>query len=128
MNDHLLVYNDDGDPERIESEAALSELLEREAVRPTWVELVSADDKQTLNVGVGREFSSLTYYDMSGDGAKYRSAGTIDVPQDAEFYYGGTPTAMGSGSAITTDQAKAAASEFLRTGQRPESVSWVDAV
>lgn len=98
---------------------------ERLATRPTWVELVSADEKQTLNIGVGRAFSALTYYDMSGDGAKYRSAGTIDdAPQDAEFYYGGTPTAMGTGSAVTVEQARAAAFEFLTTGQRPEAVAW----
>lgn len=125
MNDHLLVYGDDDAIERIETQDALSALLDKMATRPTWVELVSADEKQTLNVGVGCSFSSLTYYDMSGDGAKYRSAGTIDdAPQDAEFYYGGTPTAMGTGSAITVEQARAAAAEFLTTGQRPEAVTW----
>jgi hypothetical protein len=124
MNDHLLVYHDDETIERIETRDALAALLDKMAARPTWVELVSADDKHTLNVGVGREFSSLTYYDMSGDGAKYRSAGTVDAPQDAEFYYGGTPTAMGTGSAISVDQACAAAAEFLITGRRPEVVAW----
>jgi len=42
----------------------------------------------------------------------------------AEFYYGGTPIAMGTGSAITVEQACAAAAEFLTTGQRPEVVAW----
>ena len=124
MINHLLVYQDDDTIVRIETQAALTALLDKMATRPTWVELVSPDEKQTLNIGVGREFSSLTYYDMTGDGAKYRSAGTLDSPQEAEFYYGGTPTAMGTGSAISVDQAGTAAAEFLTTGRRPEVVVW----
>lgn len=125
MNDHhLLVYGDDDAIDRIMTQDDLTALLDGLADRPTWVELVSADEKLTLNVGVGREFSSLTFYDMNGDGAKYRSEGTLDAPQDAEFDYGGTPTPMGTGSAIPNDDARAAAAEFLATGRRPESVAW----
>ncbi|TCC18668.1 Imm1 family immunity protein [Kribbella sindirgiensis] len=35
---------------------------------------------------------------------------------------------MGKGSAITVKEARAAASEFLATGRRPELVAWEQAV
>jgi hypothetical protein len=126
MNDYLTVYYGDEGQQRISSQAELDALFDQIAVlpRPTWVELVSADELAVMNVGLGAEFSSLTLYDDVDGSAKYRSAGTLDCPQDATFDYGGVPTTMGRGSAITVKEALAAASEFLTTGRRPEVVAW----
>lgn len=66
MNDFLTAfYDDDAGQQRIGSQAELDELLDRVASlpRPTWVELVSADELATLNIGLGAAFSSLTFYD-----------------------------------------------------------------
>ena len=51
------------------------------------------------------------YCDMTGDGIKYRSAETLDAPQEAEC-------------AISVDQAGRAAAEILTAGRRPEVVAW----
>jgi hypothetical protein len=127
MNDFLTAYyDDDAGQQRIGSQAELDELLDRVArlPRPTWVELVSADELATMNIGLGAAFSSLTLYDDVDGSAKYRSAGTLDEPQEATFDYGGVPTTMGKASAITLREARAAAAEFLATGRRPEQVTW----
>ncbi|WP_350279121.1 Imm1 family immunity protein [Kribbella sp. HUAS MG21] len=130
MNDFLTAYyDDDAGQQRIGSQAELDELLDRVVglPRPTWLELVSADELATMNIGLAAAFSSLTLYDDEGS-AKYRSAGTFDEPHEATFDYGGVPTCMGKGSAITVKEARAAASEFLATGRRPELVVWELAV
>lgn len=62
MNDFLTAYyDDDVGQQRIGSQAELDELLDRVASlpRPTWVELVSADELATMNVGLGAAFSFL---------------------------------------------------------------------
>lgn len=127
MNDFLTAYyDDDAGQQRIGSQAELDELLDRVASLPrlTWVELVSADELATMNIGLGATFSSLTFYDDVDGSAKYRSVGTLDEPQEATFDYGGAPTTMGMGSAITVKEARAAASEFFATGRRPAQVAW----
>lgn len=132
MNDYLLAYDGQGkDPKRITSQPELDALLDRLAAQPpTWLELVvpgetdAVYDNTVMNVGLGREFSSLTFYENGNDGARYDSSGTLDGPQEADFDYGGTPTSLRPGSAIEVGQARAAAAEFLKTGRRPEVVSW----
>ncbi|MEV6267569.1 hypothetical protein AB0L64_10395 [Kribbella sp. NPDC051936] len=56
MNDFLTAYyDDDAAQQRIGSQAALDGLLDRVASlpRPTWIELVSADELATMNIGLG---------------------------------------------------------------------------
>jgi hypothetical protein len=49
----------------------------------------------------------------------------MDSPQQAEFEYGSVPTIMQPGSAIGLAQARAAALEFLASGQKPTCVAWM---
>lgn len=73
MNDFLTAYyDDDAGQQRIGSQAELDELLDRVASlpRPTWLELVSADELATMNIGLGAAFSSLTLYDDVDGSAK----------------------------------------------------------
>jgi hypothetical protein len=43
---------------------------------------------------------------------------------DSEFDFGTVPTRMDSGSAVPVPEARAAAAEFLETGDRPTAVAW----
>lgn len=114
--------------ERVDTVEQLDALLDKitSQGQPIWAELVSADEQHVLNVGLGREFSSLTFYDLAAP-AKYASVATLPPPtdDDIDFNYGGTPTPMQPDSAIPADAARAAAREFMRTdGQRPLQVGW----
>lgn len=60
----------------------------------------------------------------TGSQPHHSAAGTLDTPREAGFDYGGTPTSMQPGSTIEVEQARAAVAEFLRTSNRPESVTW----
>jgi hypothetical protein len=132
VNDYLLAYDSQGEgPKRVTSQPEMDALFDALAARPpTWLELVvpgetdAVYDNTVMNVGLGREFSSLTFYEKGNDGARYDSTGTLDGPQESDFGYGGTPTSIRPGSAIALGQARAAAAEFLKTGCRPEAVSW----
>jgi hypothetical protein len=66
----------------------------------------------------------LIFYDL-GAPARYSSVATLPSPVDEDFDYGGTPTPMEVDSAITIEDARAAAREFLTTGLRPAAVEWV---
>ncbi|GAB2646696.1 Imm1 family immunity protein [Kribbella swartbergensis] len=110
---------------QVTSETELTALLDHVAslARPTWLELVSPDHDALL-IGLGREFSSLRFIEGSDDGDVYHSVGTLESPQESEFDFGTVPTTMDTGSAVSVTEARAAAAEFQRTGQRPSGVEW----
>jgi len=127
-----LVASYNNTPIRTQDE--LEALLDEVAAQtpPSWLELILAPVNESpfkntvMNIGLGRTFSSLSFYNWGsdGDGNRYDSTGTLDAPQDADFDYGGTPTSMRPGSAIEVGQARAAVAEFLKTGRRPDVVAW----
>nr|WP_238357257.1 Imm1 family immunity protein [Kribbella italica] len=92
--------------------------------RPTWLQLESPAH-EVLTIGLGQDFSSLRFSEGLDAGDElYRSVGTLAEPMDAEFDMGSVPTRMDTDSAIPTAEARAAAIEFLSTGQRPNAVAW----
>ena len=130
MTELVASYNNTPIKTQDELEALLDEVAAQ--TPPSWLELVLAPVKESpfentvLNIGLGRTFSSMSFYNWGsdGDGSRYDTAGTLDTPREADFDYGGTPTSMQPGSAIEVEQARAAVAEFLRTGKRPEAVTW----
>lgn len=110
---------------QVRSTEDLAALLDQLSTLPqaTWLEL-AAVDRAALIIGLGRRFSSLRFIvGDSGEGV-YHSVGTLDSPLEAEFDLGTVPTRMDSGSAVSVSEARAAASEFLETGQMPTAVTW----
>ncbi|MFF1821142.1 Imm1 family immunity protein [Kribbella sp. NPDC058245] len=99
---------------------------------PVWVELSTRiDDAEAgpygatvLDVALGNGFGSLTFHEPGADGLRYDSVGTLSDPQDADLDFGGTPQPIETGSAITVQEARTAALEFVATRRRPESVTW----
>jgi hypothetical protein len=131
VTDHVLAHYDiDGKSQpgaHVETQAELDALLDRLAAqaRPTWLTLVhSTNTDSWLSLGLGRDFSFLTFMEPGPDGRRFDSVGTLDSPQDADFEMGGTPTSMPTGSAIEVNRARVAAGEYLRTGRRPDVVAW----
>ncbi len=129
MTEYLTAHYGDAKAQ-VASLAELVDLIARvEALpRPTWLELVSPGEELIMHIGLGRpEFSTITFYDWRDGGGTFHSAATLDTPDDADFDYGGVPTAMEDGGGITVEQARATAGEFLRTGQRPDTIQWTAA-
>lgn len=121
-------YGDD--KVQLASQSELSKLIgEVEALaRPTWLELVSPDEQLIMHIGLGRPaFSTITFYDWREGGGTFHSAGTLDAPDDTEFDYGGVPTTMSGAGGIAVEDAHTAAAEFLRTGERPKAIGWIEA-
>lgn len=131
MTEHVLAhYEIDGKEQpaaHIETPAELNALLDRlaEQDRATWLTLVhSGNTDSWLSLGMGRDYSFLSFMEPGPDGRRFDSLGTLDSPQDADFEMGGTPTSMPTGSAIEVSQARAAAVDYLWTGRRPAGVAW----
>ncbi|MFK4084638.1 Imm1 family immunity protein [Kribbella sp. NPDC020789] len=115
----------DFEKEVVNSEDELVALLDKVSrlKYPTWLELSTSDDA-ILSVGLGAEFSSLRFYEDRLNGEIYHSTPTLAEPHEANFQMGQQPTRMDAGSAISVEDARAAAVEFQRTGRRPEVVAW----
>lgn len=90
---------------------------------PTFLELSTSDDA-ILSIGLGAEFSTLRFYENRLAGEVYHSSPTLAEPHVATFLMGEQPTHMDDGSAISVEDARAAAIEFQKTGRRPEVVAW----
>ncbi|MEV8372982.1 Imm1 family immunity protein [Kribbella sp. NPDC056861] len=136
MSEHVEATYQSGDTDRseiIQSPEQLEALMDEAAAHeyPVWLELVipgeteGVFDNTVLWIGLGAPFSSLMYTERGKDGNRYDSVGTLGAPDGATFGYGGTPTSMPAGSAIEVAAARAAAIEFLATGQRSSKVDWV---
>lgn len=94
--------------------------------RPLYVQLVNPDHSHALDVGLGcSEYSSLTFHTLppAPRGVEF-SVGSVNAPEDAEFYLGGTPTVIEPGTAVAVSDARKAARQFVETGRRPTAVAW----
>src|SRR5689334_15390627 len=123
MTDLKATY--DYETVQVASVEELQELLDKAASlpSPTWLELVTpAHD--ILQVGLGRDFSSLRFVERRDGGEGYHSVATLETLDAGTFQLGTVPTTMDEGSAISVEEARAAAAEFQRTGQRPTTVGW----
>lgn len=112
---------------RVETSVELDALLTAIAavVGPSWVELIGADNT-VLRVAVGRDdLSSLTYADPT-TAECLACTGTRLPLGDELFDDRGLPTPLDPHSVIPVTDARAAAREFLETGQRPVNLDWHD--
>lgn len=121
----ILRASYDYETEQVTSADELTALLDKVASLPlpTWLELATPEH-DVLLVGLGQDFSSLRFHERRDGGEVYHSVATLGSPQDADFQFGTVPTRMATGSAVTVAEARAAATEFLTTGRRPEGVEW----
>ncbi|GAA1592533.1 hypothetical protein GCM10009804_56140 [Kribbella hippodromi] len=123
MTDLRATY--DYETVQVASADELEILLEKVASLPvpTWLELATpAHD--VLQIGLGRDFSSLRFIERRDGGEAYHSTATLETPDDGSFQLGTVPTTMDAASAISIPEARAAAAEFQRTGERPTGVNW----
>jgi hypothetical protein len=89
--------------------------------RPYFVALHLLDDDEetgrVLSFGVGRETSFLAWGNQHAAGHG----------EPAYWYYGNQDSETPAGMNIPTAVARDAAREFVRTGERPTNVEWVEA-
>ncbi|MDX3002677.1 Imm1 family immunity protein [Kribbella solani] len=110
---------------RVASAGELEELLDKVASLPlpTWLEL-AAPAHDVLHIGLGRNYSALRFIERRDGGEAYHSTATLEAPDDGSFQLGTVPTTMDPDSAISIAEARTAAAEFQRTGQRPTGIGW----
>ncbi|PKW13307.1 Imm1 family immunity protein [Saccharopolyspora spinosa] len=126
-----VMYHPDELPAEITTVAELDDLLDRvtaDAIEedvPTYAEIVTADRLRILQIGLGqRDYSSLIYCNKPADILE-ASKGTLPMPDDAGFDYGGTWTDAPINSAIPITTARQAARDFLSSdGHRPANLEW----
>ncbi|WP_020576960.1 Imm1 family immunity protein [Actinopolymorpha alba] len=80
----------------------------------------AAWDGPVLALGVGRDFSFLNF-----DNAHV--VGDLDSDKPTEWWYGNDWGHRPPGRGIPVETAREAAREFVRTGQRPTNVEWIEA-
>jgi len=115
----------DFETQQVTSAEELMALLDKVSALeyPTWLELSTPDDAGLL-IGLGADFSTLRFFEPGLDGEVYHSTPTLADPREANFQMGKQPTRMDANSAISVEEARAAAIELQRTGRRPEIVAW----
>lgn len=94
----------------------------RAASKPMAVSLYldsEGPDGHAMTLGVGRDFSCLTY------DASY-VAGDLDNGQPTAWWFGPTWAYTDPGRGIPSEIAREAAREYVRTGRRPANVEWTD--
>ena len=129
MNTPLQAWID-GTPTRVDSAAHLDALLDR--LPPSGVTLTAEGELPSLFVDLAGDQSALMWEDdediMISWGPVPAGSPAGQTTGDAEYAYA-DPWFTGSGDeppALTADQARRAAHEFLGTGRRPTSVQWVE--
>ncbi|TDD54753.1 Imm1 family immunity protein [Saccharopolyspora elongata] len=126
-----VMYHPDEAPAEVTTVAELDALLDRvtaDAIEedvPTYAEIVTADRQHILQIGLGQpDYSSLIYCDKPADILE-TSKGTVPMPDDSGFDYGGTWTDAPIDSAIPIPTARQAARTFLSSGgDRPTNLKW----
>lgn len=76
-------------------------------------------DGDMLGLGVGGEFSYLTFNDQY-------VPGDLDGGKPSRWYYDNQPTDLPPGIGIPPNVARDAAREFIRTGRQPAGAAWAD--
>lgn len=91
---------------------------------PTLAEIAEHDGQQVLQIGLGRSYSVLLWFDLdSGDALVSVGVETEETPA---FDYGGTWDELENGSAVPVEAALRAASEFADTRAKPTAIEWRD--
>ena len=116
----------------VSTEEELDQLLDRihrdsEGNTPRFIELCNADG-DTLQLGLGRPYSLLSFTPGDGEPPYYASKGDPSLagnPPHILFYYlGGHYSEFPASTAIDTTAAREAARIFLQTEARPTNVEW----
>ncbi|GAA3138277.1 hypothetical protein JOF29_000188 [Kribbella aluminosa] len=116
--------------QRVPTPEDLRELFDEIASgpRPIDLDLWRHDGPAMMEVHLGRQFSSLRFYDWGAGGNErgepFYSVGTLDDPADAEGDFDGLSAEIRPDSAIRDAEARFAASVFLLTGSRPHNITW----
>jgi len=109
-----------------ELERLLDRLVaEAAATQPFIVELVSSTGAR-LGVGLGAPAGSVLSFKESDDPPYYVSAGRPESASESDvgFYYQGHWSEFPEEALLPMELARAAAKQFLATGERPKAVDW----
>lgn len=131
MSQPFTVYFDpERDPGFVTNANDLDTLLDRLSLDPVYlaapplVEIVSADERRMLDIGIANpDHSVLIWHDDDADEVM-ASLGTISAAAAVAFDFGGTWTTMPRDATVPVEVARQAVREFIRTGQRPTAVDW----
>lgn len=99
---------------------------ESRAADEPWMVALLDEAGRELALGVGADTSVITWTDEANKEMPYlisRGASQILGGENLEFYYGQWSEFEPS-AAVPVAVAREAAREFLRTGERPDTVAW----
>ena len=123
---YTVVYGRRPNEEKVRTPDELDAVLDKASTdaaaagRPSVVYVLTDRGAQApfLGLGVGREFSYLTY------GGQH-APGDLDGGVPPAWYTSGARSELPAGRAVQVEAARDAAREFLLTGERPTNVEWV---
>ncbi|MEV0730609.1 Imm1 family immunity protein [Polymorphospora sp. NPDC050346] len=123
-----VIFTEEEDPVVVSTIAELDAVLDRVTAEtsphtPPLIALDMPAQERSLMVGVRGAVGVLNYVDLTtGDG--YASKGTATDAPTPPYFYCGTWTGITAGAEIPIEQVRAAAREFLTTGDRPTCITW----
>jgi hypothetical protein len=128
-----ISYAKDPEPVTVATIADLDAELDRIAAKfadkpdvPPLVALETVGTNRTMLVGLRGSVGVLNYVDLDDSEGGYVSKGTDPNADTPPYFYFGSWTGLESNAEIPGDQVRAAAREFLTTGERPTCVVWQD--
>ena len=102
---------------------SLIERVGSQADPPCLVEFYNSDSGQSLGLGVGRDFTVVTYQD-SLDPPYFISLGNKERSGTEWFCYGNEQTEYLAMNLVPMDQGIAALKHFVENRTQPENIAW----
>lgn len=128
----LLSYAKGQEPVPITDPDALDAELDRvvaevaSADAPPLIALEATRGARTLLVGLRGPLGVLNYVDLDSGEGGFVSRGANPAAETPPYVYFGSWTGFEDNAEIPAEQVRAAAREFLLTGNRPTCVQWQD--
>jgi hypothetical protein len=123
-----VIFAEDEEPAVVSTVAELDIILDRITAEvsldaPPLVALDMPARERSMMIGVRGVVGILNFLDLA-TGAGYASKGPSASAPTPPYFYCDRWTGITAGAEIPIDQVRAAAREFLATGERPTCVEW----
>jgi hypothetical protein len=123
------IYDQHREPVAINTIGELDELLDRIqatalAEAPPLIALDRPDQQRSLVVGLRGGVGLLNFVDLNDADGGAVSKADNDGAETPPYFYCGHWTEFPTDAELPVDDVRAAAREYLATGQRPTNVTW----